>query len=122
MLQVREQHHYHTKVFTFTGKFCRKTIPGIQILILAAQKTGYHHIILDFSGVTEIDSTGLDELFLWYHNMKPHHVQISVVKPQPYIRYHLDWAHLSEIVPIYASEEDALKHIEEVVEHVEALS
>ena len=109
MLQVREQHHYHTKVFSFTGKFCRKTMTGIQVLILAAQKTGYHHIILDFSGVTEIDSKGLNTLFLWYHNMRSSHFQIGVVKPPPYLRYHLDWAHLSEIVSIYASEEDAVE-------------
>jgi len=111
MLQVREQNqHYQTKVLTLVGQFCRNTTTGIQARILAAQETGCHHIILDFSGVTEIDSTGLGELFLWYHNMRPHRVQISIVKPMPYIRYHLDWAHLSEIVPIYASEEEAMEH------------
>ncbi len=111
MLQVHEHHHHHhTKVFTFTGKFCRRTTTGIQVLILAAQKTGYPHIILDFSGVTEIDSKGLNALFLWYHNMRPTPLQISVVKPPPYLRYHLDWAHLSEIVSIYASEEDAVEY------------
>ncbi len=126
MLQVREQQHHTTKVFTLTGQYGRRTTPGIQVLILAAQKTGSHHIILDFSGVTEIDATGLGELFLWYHHMRPlmipHLVQISVVKPPPYIRYHLDWSHISEIVPIYASEEEAMEHIEEAMEHVEALS
>ena len=110
MLQVSEQQHHTTKVFTLTGRYGRRTTPGIQVLILAAQKTGSHHIILDFSGVTEIDSTGLGELFLWYHNMRPHHVQISIVKPPTYIRTHLDWSHISEIVPIYASEEEAMGH------------
>jgi len=111
MLQVREQQQqqYQTKVLILAGQFCRNTTTGIQALILGAKEMGCHHIILDFSGVTKIDSTGLGELFLWYHNMRPHRVQISVVKPRPYIRYHLDWAHLSEIVPIYASEEEAVE-------------
>ena len=111
MLQVREQNqHYQTKVLTLVGQFCRNTTTGIQARILAAQETGCHHIILDFSGVTEIDSTGLGELFLWYHNMRPHRVQISIVKPQDHVRNHLDWAHLSEIVPIYTSEEEAVDY------------
>jgi len=126
MLQVREQQHHNTKVLTLTGQFCRNTNTGIQARILGANQMGCHHIILDFSGVTEIDSTGLGELFLWYHHMRPlmipHLVQISVVKPPPYIRYHLDWSHISEIVPIYASEEEAMEHIEEAMEHVEAFS
>ena len=112
MLQVREQQQHQTKILTLSGQFNRNTTTGIQALILAAKEMGYHHIILDFSGVTEIDSTGLGELFLWYHNMKPQRVQVSVVKPRPYIRYHLDWADLSEIVSIYASKDEAVEHAE----------
>jgi anti-sigma B factor antagonist len=110
MLQVREQHHPHSKTIALAGQFSRNTTSGIQARILAAKESGCHHIILDFSGVTEIDSTGLGELFLWYHNMRPHHVQISIVKPPIYIRNHLDWSHLSEIVPIYETEQDAIGH------------
>jgi anti-sigma B factor antagonist len=110
MLQVREHHHSQTKVITLAGQFSRHTTTGIQARIRAAQELGCHHIIFDFSGVTEIDSTGLGELFLWYHNMRPLHVQISIVKPPTYIRNHLDWAHLSDIVPIYESEQEAIGH------------
>ncbi len=109
MLQVREKHHLQSKVIALTGQFRRNTTTGIQALILAAKESGCQHIILDFSGVTEIDSTGLGELFLWYHNLRPHHVQISIIKPPTYIRNHLDWSHLSEIVPIFESEQEALE-------------
>lgn len=111
MLQVREQSQHQTKVLTLTGQFNRHTTTGIQARILAARETGCQHIILDFSGVIEIDSTGLGELFIWYHNMRPHRVEISIVKPQDHVRNQLDWAHLSEIVPIYASEEEAVEHV-----------
>ena len=109
MLQVREQQQI--KVLALTGQFNRDAKTDIQLLILGAKEMGCHHIILDFSGVTEIDSTSLSELLLWYHNLRPRHVQISVVKPQPYIQYHSDWSHLSEIVPIYRSEEEAVEHV-----------
>ena len=112
MLQVREQHHEQSKVLRLAGEFRRNTTTGIQARILAAQESGCHHIILDFSGVTEIDSTGLGELFIWYHNLRAHQIQISIVRPPTYIRNHLDWALLSEIVPVYASEEEAVGHHE----------
>lgn len=107
MLQVRD-HHPQTKVIALAGQFSRHATNGIQAQIWAAQKLGCDHIILDFSSVTEIDSTGLGELFLWYHNMRPLQVQISIVKPPTYIRNHLDWSRLSEIVPIYESEQEAI--------------
>ena len=108
MLQVHEHHHPVTKVIALAGQFSRHTTTGIQARIWAAQRSGCQHIILDFSGVTDIDSTGLGELFLWYHKMKPYQVMISIVKPPPYIRNHLDWSHLSEILPIYESEQEAI--------------
>jgi anti-anti-sigma factor len=110
MFHVREQRHHKTKVISLSGPFSRHTTTGIQARIFAAPTTGCHHILLDFSAVTEIDSTGLGELFLWYHNMKPHHIQISIVRPPSYIRNYLDEAHLPEIIPIYESEEEAAEH------------
>ena len=114
MLQVREQQHHNTKVLTLTGQFNRDDKTDIQVLILGAKEMGCHHIILDFSDVTEIDSTSLGELLLWYQNLRPRHVQISVVKPKPNIRYFVDWAHLMEIVSIYASKDEAVEHAESI--------
>ena len=108
MLQVGERRHCQTKALILAGEFDCRTMTDIQAKIGVAQKTGWHHIILDFSGVTEIDSSSLSELFLWYHDKNPHYVQISVVKPQPYLCYHEDWAHLAEIVSIYRSLDEAM--------------
>ena len=103
MLQVREHQQYHTKILTLAGEYTRNSTAGIQARILASQETDCHHIILDFSGVNEIDSTGLGELFLWYQSMRSLLVQISIVKPQAHVRSHVDWGYLSEIVPVYES-------------------
>ena len=103
MLQVREHQQYHTKILTLAGEYTRNSTAGIQARILASQETDCHHIILDFSGVTEIDSTDLGELFLWYQSMRSLLVQISIVKPQDRVRSHVDWAYVAEIVPIYES-------------------
>ncbi len=112
MLHDLEHQHHYSKILVLGEQFNRNTTSGIQRQILGAVEMGCHHIILDFSEVEEIDSTGLGELFLWYHNMRAHHVQISIVKAQPYIRTRLDWAFLSEVVPVYESEKEAEKHAE----------
>jgi anti-anti-sigma factor len=114
MIQVRERRRHQTKVLALTGQFNRDTTTGIQARILGAKEMGCHHIILDFSDVTEIDSTSLRELFLWYRHMKPYNVEVSVVKPSPYIRYHSDWVPLAEIVSIYASEDEAMEQAESI--------
>ncbi len=110
MLQVREHHYDGTTVITLAGPFCRATTPEVYSRILGATKIGCHHIILDFSGVTDLDSIGLAELFIWSHRLNAHHVQISLVKSPDYVGRHLDWGLLSSIVPIYASEKDAVEH------------
>jgi anti-anti-sigma factor len=107
MLQVREQYPQTTEVLTLTGQFDRRITPGLQVLILLAQKTGRYHLILDFSRVTDIDSTSFRRLFHWYHTMKSDHLKVSLVKPRAPIwtQFHL-W-HVSKVVQVYASLEEA---------------
>jgi len=108
MLQVREQPHPHTtEVLTLVGRFDRRLTPGLQVLILLAQKSGCYHLILDFSQIIDIDSRSFRRFFHWYHSMKSDHLQVSLVKPQATIwtPFHL-W-HVSELVNIHVSLEEA---------------
>ena len=111
MLQVRERRHQDVKTLTLIGQFNHKTMTGIKAMILASPEAGFHHTLLDFSMVTEIDSTSLSDLFLWYHSLKSPRVKISVVKPAPYFRYHEDWAHLAEIVSIYSTAQEVIDQV-----------
>ncbi len=107
MLQVRERQHHSTKVLTLTGQFTHDTTTGIQAKILGAKEVGYQHVILDFSGISEIDVRGIGELLFWYHNRKPNFVQVSIVNPPTLIWNQLDLGHVSEFVQIFASQEEA---------------
>ena len=107
MLQVREHQHHSTKVLTLSGHFTRDTTMGIQARILSAKEVGCQHVILDCSGLTEIDSKGIGELLFWYHNLKPYYVQVSLVNPPSSIWNQLEMGHVSEYVPIYGSQEEA---------------
>ena len=110
MLQLREQHQLTTEVLTLPGWFDRRITPGIQILILLAQKTDGYHLILDFSRVTTIDSLSLRRLFRWYRNMNSDHVQVSIVKPLVPIWTPFHVWHVSDCVQIYSSLEEATWH------------
>ncbi len=108
MIQLREQHQLTTEVLTLTGWFDRRITPGIQVLILLAQKTDHkQHLILDFSRVTTIDSLSFRRFFRWYHNMKSDHVQVSMVKPPAPIWTPFHVWHVSDHVQIYSSLEEA---------------
>ena len=110
MLQVREQQHHPTKVLTLSGHFTRDTTMGLQARILGAKEAKCQHVILDFSGITEIDARGIGDLLYWYHNMKPYYVEVSIVNPPTPIWNQLDLGYVSEFVPIYESEQEAMEH------------
>ena len=107
MIQVRKQIDHHTTVLALTGQFDQQATVGFKFLILGVHEKGCQHVILDFSGLTEIDSKGIGELLYWYHNIKPYFVQVSIVNPPTPIWNQLDMGHVSELIPIYASQEEA---------------
>ena len=104
MIKVRETRYPNTTVLALTGQFDHHSTAGVEVLILGAQELGCKHVILDFSGVTGIDSIVLGSLFLWYHKMKPHKIELSIVNPQPRIRAVLEQSHITELIPISSSD------------------
>ena len=107
MLQVGKHQQHSTKVLTLSGHFTHDTTRGIQTRIMEAKGLGRQNVILDFSGITEIDAKGIGELLYWIHNVKPYFVHVSIVNPPTLIWNQLDLGHVSESVPIYASQEEA---------------
>jgi anti-sigma B factor antagonist len=109
MLAVREHIYHHTKILDLSGRFDANSKLGLEVAILGAKEMGCQHIVLNFSDITWIDSMGLGQLFLWYHNMRVNHVHLSIVSPQPTVKDLLESAHLPDIVPIYQSEKEAVE-------------
>jgi anti-anti-sigma factor len=109
MLVVREHCHHNAKILELSGHFDANSKLGLEVAILGANEMGCQHIVLNFSNITRIDSMGLGQLFLWYHNMRLKHVHLSIVSPQPTVKDLLESAHLSDIVPIYQSENEAME-------------
>ncbi len=108
MLTVREHVRQDTKVLELSGRFDYDSKLGLEVAILGAQEIGCHHVILNFSNITWIDSMGLGQMFLWYHRMKPDRIRLSIVSPQTHVRELLECANLPQVIPIYQSEEEAV--------------
>ena len=109
MLQVREKLNHQFTVITFTGRFDRQSTIGIGDLILGSKDMRCQHIILDFMGITGIDSVGLGLLYLWYHKLQSQNIGLSIVGPSPNVQAALEGCHLPDCVPVYASEHEAIR-------------
>ncbi len=109
MLQVREKLNHQSTVIMFTGRFDRQSTIGIGDLILGTKDMKCQNIILDFMGITGIDSVGLVLLYLWVHNLQALHIGLSIVGPSPKVRAALEGCHLPDCVPVYASEHEAVR-------------
>ena len=112
MLTVYKQIDPHNTVLALSGLLNQEEIPGLETFIQGAKELDCHHIILDLSDITWIDSFALDQLVRWHHQMKPQGLHFSIVNPSPSLRESLNQAHLSDLVPIFASQEEAIKHHE----------
>ena len=73
-----------------------------------AKQAGCRHLIVNLEQVRFVDSAGLGLLVLVSQNFKLQQVQISMLKPQSYVREIMSLANISKMIPIYEREEDAL--------------
>ena len=112
MLQVCKQIDHHTTVLALTGPLDPQATLGLKIFILGAKELGSQHIILDLSDITWISSFALDQLLRWHQQMQSQNLHFSIVNPSPSLRESLNQAHISDLVPIFASQEDAIQHYE----------
>jgi len=73
-----------------------------------AKQAGCRHLIVNLEQVRFVDSAGLGLLVLVSQSFKLQQAQVSMLKPQSYVREILSLANIPKMIPIYESEEDAL--------------
>jgi|CXWL01.1.fsa_nt_gi anti-anti-sigma factor len=66
------------------------------------------HVILNLEGVAFMDSAALGLLVLTHQNCKKEHVRLSLVKPQTAVQAVLNLANIPKMIPIFATENEAL--------------
>lgn len=73
-----------------------------------AKQAGCRHLMVNLEQVRFVDSAGLGLLVLVSQNFKLVQAQVSMVKPQSYVREIMILANIPKMIPIYEREEDAL--------------
>jgi len=73
-----------------------------------AKQAGCRHLIVNLEQVRFVDSAGLGLLVLVSQSFKLQQAQVSMLKPQSYVREILSLANIPKMIPIYESEEDVL--------------
>lgn len=70
------------------------------------------HLVLDLSGVTFIDSSGIGVILGRYRKLAEGGGKLAILKPQPQVRRVLDIAGLSRLTPYYRNEKEALNELQ----------
>lgn len=69
---------------------------------------GCRHLIVNMEQVRFVDSSGLGLLVLVSQTFKLQQAQLSLLKPQSYVREIMSLANIPKMIPIYETEGDAL--------------
>ncbi len=72
------------------------------------KSAGCRHLILNMEQVRFVDSAGLGLLALISQNFKVNQAQLSLVKPQSYVREIMSLANIPKMIPLFESEQEAL--------------
>lgn len=72
------------------------------------KRRGCRHLIVNMEQVRFVDSSGLGLLVLVSQTFKLQQAQLSLLKPQSYVREILSLANIPKMIPIYETEGDAL--------------
>ncbi|TKB66547.1 MAG: STAS domain-containing protein [Nitrospira sp.] len=73
-----------------------------------AKQAGCRHLMVNLEQVRFVDSAGLGLLVLVSQNFKLVKAQVSMLKPQSYVREIMSLANIPKMIPIYEREEEAL--------------
>jgi anti-anti-sigma factor len=107
MLTFANSEDSNIKILMLTGDFSADFNLGLEAILHDTNQAKIHHLVLNFSEIESIDKSGLGQLFIWYHNLRPQNVRISILNPPPNVRELLEATHMTELIPIYSTLHEA---------------
>ena len=99
-------------VVSVQGELDLSTASTLRKLFRDMIARGCRHVILDLEGVTFVDMSGVTALLLCLKKLRAVDGTLDVASPTDWVRHIFDLTHVSQIVPIYASPEQALTHLD----------
>jgi anti-sigma B factor antagonist len=94
-------------VIVLSGEIDMATAPALQAVLLARDGT-HPLVVVDFTNVSFIDSTGLSALILGFEHLRKHGGDLRLAGLQPQSRTVLEVTGLTEVFSIHENVEDAV--------------
>ena len=97
---VRARWENGTRILMLSGRFDKFGRVPVETALAAGEGRSCHHVVMDFSRVSSMDSAGIGRLLLLYHSLRRKGMALTVINPKPSVRTLLDLAGLATIIPI----------------------
>lgn len=95
-------------VLELNGDLTYSNRAAFKTAVEQVKSRGCRHLIVNMEQVRFVDSSGLGLLVLVSQTFKLQQAQLSLLKPQSYVREILSLANIPKMIPIYETEGDAL--------------
>lgn len=102
-------------ILDITGDLTYANREQFKTVVEKIRQRGVRCLILNMADVRFVDSSGLGLLALVSQNFKLGHGQVSMLKPQSYVREIMILANIQKLIPIYENEPEALAWVLESV-------
>jgi anti-anti-sigma factor len=110
-MHISTRHVADTVICELNGDLTYANRQPFKAAVDQARQGGCRHLIVNLEHVRFIDSSGLGMLALAATSFKALQRRVSLLKPQQYVREILTLANLAAMIPIYDSEEEALREV-----------
>jgi anti-anti-sigma factor len=107
-MQINERIMPQGMILDLVGDLTYANRSVFKAAVEKAKSAGCRRLIVNLEKVRFVDSAGLGLLVLISQNLKLAQSQLSLLKPQPYVREIMSLANIPKLLPIYESEVDAL--------------
>ncbi|MDH4185482.1 MAG: STAS domain-containing protein [Nitrospira sp.] len=95
-------------VLDIRGDLTYSNRSAFKLAIEQVKNRGCRHLIVNLEFVRFVDSSGLGLLALVAQSFKLQQTQVSLLRPQSYVREIMSLANLPRMIPIYETEGEAL--------------
>jgi anti-anti-sigma factor len=89
-----------TRTLLLSGRFDKSARVPVETALAAAEDRPCNQVILDFSGVSSLDSAGIGKLLLLYYSLRKKRVALTVMNPRPSVEDLLQMVNLAAFIPI----------------------
>jgi len=116
-MRVTERVVGQAVILALNGKLVFKERKIYQQAINGAKAKSPKKIVLDFQGVTYMDSAGLGLLALTFEQGKVENIALCLLRPEGVVKRIIELTKLPQIIPMFETESEALHSSSQVLAH-----